>query len=129
MCVLLLAGVALAQNPQRFRLDSSDAAYWSGVGVGTGLTAANPKRLLFLETRAGQMQIGEKSLYSPGRSLLIRGGIWGGIEALQFTKPNHRRLFYWSKIAAGLTYGLIGIFRDKDQFRWTGPTSITPIVP
>lgn len=39
----LLAAAVSAQTPSRFRLDSSDAAYWGGVGIGTGLTASNPK--------------------------------------------------------------------------------------
>ena len=43
----LLAGSVSAQTPSqtpsRFRLDLSDAGYWAGVGIGTGLTASNPK--------------------------------------------------------------------------------------
>ncbi|HEU5239118.1 MAG TPA: carboxypeptidase-like regulatory domain-containing protein [Pyrinomonadaceae bacterium] len=44
----LLAGAVSAQTPSRFRLDSSDAAFWAGVGIGTGLTASNPEHVFQL---------------------------------------------------------------------------------
>lgn len=112
----LLAGAVSAQTPSRFHLDSSDAAFWAGVGIGTGITGSNPKmtfQIVPVPGVPGHFQGNYASDYSPGRSLLISGGIWGGIEALQFAKPNHRRLFYWSKIAAGVTFAAIGAFRDK----------------
>jgi hypothetical protein len=128
----LLAGAVSAQTPSRFHLDSSDAAYWGGVGIGTGITAANPKHIFQLAPVPGhpsQFFVHDSGSYSLGRPLLIRAGIWGGIEAFQFAKPNHRRLFYWSKMALGATFAAIGAFRDKNQSRWIGPTSVSPIIP
>ena len=126
LLVACLATSSFAQTPNkpsRFHLDASDAAYWAGVGIGTGMTAADPKRFLYFAPSGppGQFQIQSTSNYSVGRSLLIKSGVWGGIEALQFAKPNHRRLFFWSKIAAGATWAAVGIFRDKKP---TGPPAV-----
>src|SRR5215471_8785797 len=87
-----LSSTATAQS--RLRLDSGDAAYWAGAGIGTGLTAANPKRLFSLEAGPAPYQIQRQaeSLYSTRQSLLIRGGIWSGIQTLQLVSPRHRRL-------------------------------------
>ena len=128
----LLSAAVSAQTPSRFRLDSSDAAYWGGFGIGTGISASNPKhefQIVGVSGPSQQFVIHDSGSYPVGRQLLIGSGIWGAIEAFQFAKPNHRRLFYWSKIAAGATFAAIGAFRDKNQSRWIGPTTITPIVP
>lgn len=127
----LLSPAVPAQTPSRFRLDSSDAAFWGGLGIGTGISAANPKHVFQLvpNPNTTQFSVRDSGSYPVGRQLLIGSGIWGAIRALQFAKPNHRGLFYWSKIAAGATFAAIGAFRDKNQSRWIGPTSVTPIVP
>ena len=73
----LLAGAVSAQTPSRFRLDSSDAAFWAGVGIGTGITASNPEHVFQLVSAPGQAQlvVRDYGSYSVGRPLLISTGV------------------------------------------------------
>jgi len=84
-------------------LDKADFVYWGGAGLDVGSSIGKKE--------ANPLWADSNHIFSPGRNLAFKFGIWGAFKALEsrYTQPKERRMIRWVKVGAGVAFTALAV--------------------
>lgn len=107
ICVMvtMLATTGMAQTKREsFKwFDRGDAIYWAGAGL--DIASSIDKK------EANPLWRDSNHIFSPGKNLAFKFGIWGAFKALEshYTQPKERRMIRWAKIGVGVAFTALAV--------------------